>query len=419
MADIKDSVSGAKSQVQDIAMVQMMLKVIKDAKGDAYLKVNYNGEWNDQTKDALIRFQKDHKLIDLPPAPGAKAGAPLAKALDKEGVVDTDSATLKALNAALPLDYKDAIILSGAKTVYFPGSNADAKASSSKVRGELQLEMKFRIKAADFIDQFYSQTKIVVSTPPGSGMRRDFQGQMNVTSQAGPGESNHQFGQAADIGFGGLKWIDGDGTIRKDTSWLNLGEDEKGVKKAYMTPQKAAEFIKAHNNLVFGKIGLFPTSLAGDYTHVQAYSDNSLSYSRSLAKLLNIDGKMKWDGTKHVPGQQNKYKSDFGLEGKTYVVGTAKELFGGKAKISKADLVDALNSSKKDLSKMDIFKEFKFVKDALKAAKTVPGKLPPSITGEKVREKDIIETDLELLRKAAKKDWTKAGEDWKQWVPLK
>jgi|SRR5579864_8013 len=417
MPDIKDSVGNAKGQVQDIAMVQMMLKVIKDAKGDPYLKVNYSGEWNDQTKDAIIRFQKDHKLLD-PPAAAAKAGAPPPPA-EKEGIVDPKSATFKELNGALPVDYKDAIILPGAKTVYFPGSSADAKASSAKLKGELQLDMKFRVKAADFIDQFYNQTKIVLSTPAKTGMRRDFQGQMNVISNAGPGESNHQFGQAADIGFGGLKWVDGDGTFKTDTSWLDLGADT-AAKKAYMTPAKAAEFFKAHHDLAFGaKVGLSPTGLAGDDTHVQAYSDNSLSYSKSLTTLLNIDGEMKWEGAKHVKNQQNKYKSDFGLAGKTYEIGTAKQIFGGNATISKPDLVEALKASAKDLSKMVAFKDFTFVKNAVKALKPVPGKLPPPITGASVAEKDITGADLQLLQKAAKQDWSKADQNWKQWVPVK
>ena len=43
-------------------MIQMMLKVIKDAKGVPYMKSNYTGTWNDDTKDAIIRFQKDNKL---------------------------------------------------------------------------------------------------------------------------------------------------------------------------------------------------------------------------------------------------------------------------------------------------------------------------------------------------------------------
>jgi hypothetical protein len=429
MPDIKDTISGPGSEPQDIAMVQMMLKVIKDAKGTPYLKVNYSGEWNIETNDAIIRFQQDNKLIKLPPEEGkvtttgaptkAPAVAGAATAFDKTGVVESKSATFRKLNDLLPPDYKDATILPGAKTIYFPGKASEATVSSNKIRSNLQLEAKFRQKVADFIDAFYKRTKIVLKSPPRSGGRRDFKEQMNVISQAGPGESNHQFGQAADIGFQGLKWVDGDGTIREDTYWLNLGTEKPG-KKAHMTKEKAKEFWKAHNQLAFGQIGLRPTSLAGDELHVQAYDDLSLSYSRSLAKLLNITSKTHYEGMPHVKGQQNKYKSDFGLGGKTYIVGTSKELFGGEAKININDLTAALNASKKDLAKLHLFKDFQFVKKALNAAGKPPlGKLPEPVMGGKLAAKDICDADIDLLRKAAKADWVKADQNWKQWGPVK
>jgi hypothetical protein len=327
------------------------------------------------------------------------------------------SATLEKLNALLPAPYKDAMILPGRKTVYFPGTAEEAKASATHIGSNAELEPMFRQKAANFVSQFYQQTKIALKATK-SGLRRKFQEQMDVVSQAGPGESNHQFGQAADIGFVGLRWVDGDGTIRTDTAWLNAGEDT-AQKKAYMPAAKAEEFWKAHHEVAFGKVGLFPTGLAGDELHVQAYSDSSLSYSRSLAKLLNATSQMKWEGTHHTPGQQNKYKSDFGLGGKTFEVGTAKNVFGGHAKVNVADVVAALNASKQDLAKLDVFKDFDFVKKALKEAKLAPGKAAAPITGAKVAFKDITGGDVELLRKAAKSDWEKADKNWKNWVPVK
>lgn len=426
MADIKDTVSGASSQVQDIAMIQMMLKVIKDAKGVPYMKSNYTGTWNDDTKDAIVRFQKDNKLVELPPEAGkdVKAAAPAKDAappaskqdFDKAGVVAAGSATFKKLNNLLPADYKDAMILPGGTTVYFPGDAKVAKDVSTGLRAELQLDMKFRLKAADVVDTLYQQTKLIIKPPANTGTRRNFASQMNVTSQAGPGESNHQFGQAADLGFGGLRWVDGDGTIRKDTPWLNAGE-ETAAKKVYMTPAKQQEFWKAHHDVSFKQIGLFPTSLAGDDVHVQAYGDGSLSYSRSLAKLLNTTGAMKWEGAKHVQGKQNNYKADLGLGGKTIEFGTAKEVFGGKATLSKADVVAALNASNKDLSKLAVFKDFEAVKAAGLAAQKA-GKLPGPVTGAKLTEKDITEADIDLLRKAAKADFEKADANWKAWTAV-
>jgi hypothetical protein len=398
MPDIKDTVNGSGSQVQDIAMVQMMLKVIKDAKGIPYLKTNYSGTWSDDTKDAIVRFQNDQKLIG-------------GKASETSGAVGAHSETFRKLNQLLPAQYKDAMILPGARTVYFPGSAKDAASSASHISSNQDLDMKFRLKAGQFVNEFYDQTKIVLKNTD-SGLRRDFKSQMTVTSQAGPGESNHQFGQAADIGFQGLRWVDGDGTIRTDTAWLNAGETK--ATKAHMSGAKAQEFWKAHHALAFGKVGLFKTNLAGDDIHVQAYPDSSVSYARSMARLLNLTSASKWEPAGRDAAKHNVYESDFALGGKRFTVGTAKQIFGGNAAIRKDDVVAALAATKKDLSKLDVFKEFQVVK----SVKVVPGKLPTPFDPTKLTTKDITEADLELLRKAAQKDWVKADQNWKQWTPV-
>jgi hypothetical protein len=155
-----------------------------------------------------------------PPAakgPVPMAGAPAAqKATEKAGIVELKSATFERLNAVLPPEYKDAMILPGSKTVYLPGHAEAAKAAATHIIGDPQLDRIFASKAANFVTEFYKQTKIVLKASK-SGLRRDFTGQMTVISDAGPGESNHQFGKAADIGFGGLKWVDSDGQFKTDT----------------------------------------------------------------------------------------------------------------------------------------------------------------------------------------------------------
>ena len=158
------------------------------------------------------------------------------KTSETSGAVGPHSETFRKLNQLLPTQYKDAMILPGARTVYFPGSAKDAASSASHISSNQDLDMKFRLKAGQFVSEFYEQTKIVLKNT-GTGLRRDFKSQMTVTSQAGPGESNHQFGQAADIGFQGLRWVDGDGTIRTDTAWLNAGETKQT--NAHMSPAKA------------------------------------------------------------------------------------------------------------------------------------------------------------------------------------
>ena len=93
MADIKDTVGEtAKNAAHDVTLVQAMLKVVKNAKGAAYLKSNYDGNYNPDTKQAIIDFQNDHKLA------AAKATATNA---DKLGFMTSNGPTIKILSNSL------------------------------------------------------------------------------------------------------------------------------------------------------------------------------------------------------------------------------------------------------------------------------------------------------------------------------
>ena len=70
--------------------------------------------------------------------------------------------------------------------------------------------------------------------------------------------------------------------------------------------------------------------------HLQLYDQSTFSNHRSLATLLTLVGKTKW-----AVG----YKSDFGLGGAQYSVGTAKQIWAGNASVSKAELAAAMNAS--------------------------------------------------------------------------
>jgi hypothetical protein len=437
MPDIKNTVGGPASPVEDIAMIQLMLKVIKDSKGTPYLGVNYSGVWNSDTKDAIVRFQKDHQLIAPPPPAAVKgvapakgagadggvkaaadAGAPAAaKIYDKQGEVAPKSATWQKLSRMLPATYADAMVYPGNKTVYLPGTAADAKTSATSIQTAPLLDILFAAKAADFVTQFFAQTKIVIkATNATTGLRRNFQSQMTVKSMAGPGESNHQWGRAADIGFGGLRWVGGDGTVHTENPWLDTKDASK---KMVMPEAKRQEFWKLHE-IVFTRVGLHPTTMAGDEAHVQSYADGTASMSRSLASLLNQTGAMKWEGFRSgIKGQPNQYKTDFGLGGLKVAAGSAKQIFGGNAVINAGDVANALKASKADLFKHALFKDFQFVKDQLKAQKVPPGKQPAAaFTGAKVTVTDIKQADIQLLIKAVKADWMKADQNWKSWVPV-
>lgn len=395
MADIKDTIGPGVGNVHDIALVQAMLKIIKDGKKQPYLVSNYDGKFGNDTKNAIIAFQKDHKVTD------------------KAGFVEKNSATLKQLNASLPPEYAGIRIIEKTTTVYLPGDDKALQASLAQLK-VAELDPLFRQNIVALVNAMYDRHKIVVSCPD-SGLRRDFAWQEKMNnSGAGPpaGESNHQYGKAVDIGFKGLRWVDGNGTIRTDTYWLNSGEDAKAKKAAHMTHAKQQEFWKARDAIAHGELNLHKTSRAGDYIHVQAYSDDVVDYGRSLAKLLTTVGAMKWE---HVGGAPRKYRSEFGLGGKLYDIGTGKSVWAGLPAVNTADIVAALKASTKDLAKLPVWKDFAFVKNALQQLQKSKAPLPHVVKGTAVQVKDITPADIALLKAALKADYIAADKNWQKW----
>jgi hypothetical protein len=394
MPDIKDTVGPGVGKVHDIALVEAMLRVIRDAKGRRYLRSDYNGVFRNDTKDAIIRFQRDNNIND------------------KAGFVEKDSATLKKLSASLPADLADMRIITDTTTVYLPGK-ADAVTDSLRQLAGAELDGTFRQKIVQLVNTMWERHKIVLSCPD-SGLRRDFAWQKRMNYRGAgppPGESNHQYGKAVDIGFKGLRWLDGDGRVKEDTYWLNLGENREKKTRAHMSSSKQQEFWNARNAIAHGELGLHKTSRAGDYVHVQAYSDDIVDYGRSLAKLLTVAGKMKWE---YVPGSPRRYKSDLGLGGRLYSVGGGKQIWDGRGDVSKGEIVSALKDSTQDLALHPVYKDFEFVKRILRAAQAKKQPVP-AVSGKNVREHDITQADITLVRKALKADYESADQNWKKW----
>jgi len=447
--DIKDSVGqGGTNNSHDVSLVQVMLRVIKDAKGVAYLNGNYDGAFGDITKAAITRFQQDQKLIPLPAAPAGAAakvaaGPPapaklpaaatpggVAAATEKTGLVAMNSLTLKKLNELLPASHKEILALEKTNLVYLPGSATDSKDLATTITGKIELDGVFRQKLANVVTQMYTDHKLTLAIH-GTGWRRDFAKQLTLRllgTGAHPGESNHQYGQASDLGMNGLEWVGGDGTIEKTDYWLNPFNG----KGASMPQGKRDQLWKARNQIAYTTLGLHPTSKKGDDIHVQGYSDNAVDYPRSLAKLLNSVGKVKWDSIPVV----HKYKTDFGLGGALFQVGTATDIWQTKAAVTDVDLLAAIKAAGKDLSKLPVFQDFQYVKDALKvaakapaanapAAKAPPGQPPavkapgpPVIDGKNMKLGDIKAADIVLVQKLLKRDWEEADRSWKTWVAV-
>src|SRR5205823_12122160 len=135
MPDIKDSVGeGATNRIHDVALVQAMLTVIKDAKNNAYLD-DYDGKYGPMTRKAIVNFQTDRGLLK----PILKPGSAPATG-EKDGLVAKSSDTLAKMVASIPGDYKDMLIIENTATVYFPGPEVDAKNNAAAINVIMDLE---------------------------------------------------------------------------------------------------------------------------------------------------------------------------------------------------------------------------------------------------------------------------------------
>jgi hypothetical protein len=196
-----------------------------------------------------------------------------------------------------------------------------------------------------------------------SGWRRSFaeQAALNPKStKAGPGESNHNFGRAVDLGFSDLRWVQGNGTIRTDNDWL--------MGLAAVSAVKANAFWDARDAIALKPpIGLF--RLQFERIHLQSFDDATVSMTKSLAALLTAVGTMKWE---------RRYKCDLGGGGALFSVGDAKQIWAGNATVSKAEIA---------------------------AAK--------GVKASTITAKDVADT-----KKALKADFEAAETNWKKWVPV-
>jgi hypothetical protein len=343
---------GATNKTHDVALVQVMLRIVKNAKSVAYFGGNYDGAYTAATKDAIVAFQKDNATV----IQAGKAGK------EKEGVVDVAGTTLLTLAAAIPATHKELRVVPNTNTVYLEGAQADATASADAIRTDLEFEATFRTRLATLVDTMFAQHRIVLWITP-TGRRRTFAQQAaEVNTHAGPGESNHNFGRASDIGFRGFRWVQTDTTVKKDADWLNALEATSAAK---------ANALWDARDAIAATLPLY--RLQFERVHLQLFDQSTINNPRSLVKLLNTVGKAKWDVG---------YKSDFGLGGALYAVGTAKQVWAGNATVSKADLAQALSAK----------------------------------TGKVVKEADIKAEQIAETKTALKADFEAADTNWAKWI---
>lgn len=368
MPTITGPVGPAKTNAHhDVAIVQVMLRAVKNAAGQSYLQDIYDGSFGNKTREAIEKFQKDHKL-SAPPAPKAPPST------DPYGTIAPNSATFKKLNDMLPASHRSILCIPNTRTVYLPGTDAAAATSQNSISTDDELEPAFRAKVAELVSRMFNRHKIVLWVTT-SGRRRTFAEQLelqaNGKSGAGPGESNHNFGQAVDIGFKDFEWFKPDGlTTKKDAYWLNALE---------VWPTKFKEMWEARNAIAT-ELGLFKTNFAGDWVHLQAFSDNAVSMGRSLAGLITRVATLHWKY------QGGVYQCDLGAgqAGPYFSVGTAKQIWNLQATVTKDNIAKARSVS----------------------------------TGKAVAAASIKENEIQEYRQLLKGEFERAEANWRKWQPL-
>ncbi|MGC2661296.1 MAG: hypothetical protein WA324_25360 [Bryobacteraceae bacterium] len=403
MSDIKDSVGdGGFNNVHDVALVQAMLTVVKNPRGHAYLS-SYDGKPGHHTVTAITAFQIDQGLVPKPVAahhaapPPAPPAAPPAVPPEKAGLVGKGSPTFTKLAGAVPAAFQTMMIIENTRTVYFPGSAADAQASSEKINKTADLEKVFRTKVALLVDTMFDKHKIVLQVTP-SGGHRTFLEQFNIwkrgggVTKAGPGESNHNFGRAVDIGFQGFQWLKSDGVTATDDFWLNVlthdGKDSDGNKRA-------AELWKARDDIaVRGAPGLFNSILDGDDDHLQSFDDH-LPNDKALAALMNLVGKFAW---KAEHGSPRRYLTDLGFGGTFFNVGTSIEIWDLRATVTREMIAKA---------KTEVL-----VRNATPLGAAAVKAVKP------VKVSDVKDDDVKNMRKALKDEFVAAEANWEKWTAV-
>jgi hypothetical protein len=404
----------SSNRPQDVALVQAMFRAVRDANGQPFLQGSVTSIWDPPSRRALYAFQiaVDTALppgmgmhqptrpllatpvpatavpgLDLPGMPpiGGWARSPTCPDSypDTFGYLVPDSATWDKLVERLPRaphDYTRLAVLPNIATValknavppnsfvvYFKADrDNDLKASTDEIRDQ-PLNPDFKKKVRAVVDRMYEDYQIVLrgwtTLERYSSYRRSFNGQLTVYkekhSKAGPGEGDHNWGQAMDIGFKGLKWVHTDGTVHV----VRVQEDKHHPLEdwEHRTATMKQVLLTARNQIVQEK-GLFTiTAWNGwDPFHIQAFKEGTCNMARSLvAQLRRVNSGMRWKvGPAGVPrpsppdGDVSKgrhYLCDLGLDtlpDNHFVdIGTSPQIWDKQVQLTKPQIAAARSAA--------------------------------------------------------------------------
>ena len=378
----------ATNTVSDVALVQaILLKTTRTAAPNraagSYL-ASYDGAAGPATTAAIKAFQADHLMV----LNAAKQSvlAPSATL----GQVKPSDATWAKLLTEVPAEFANLRVLSGGKIVYVQATAAELQGKISAAN-DLTFTATFRTKVIACINKMHADYGIAVGVCP-KGDRRTFQAQFRIrrdtpaNTKAGPGESNHNYGMATDIGFEGLRWLHANGTVQaNEDPWLK-----------YLHAAKAAEETRFWTALrtvgTSAAVGAFRGPLS-DSPHLQNWDDSTVSMTLRLAAHLQASGTMKWSRGIVASGATT-YKCDLGLGVAQYDVGTAMQIWDLNATLTAATLTQARAAA------------------AAAAAAHAPRGTPPPKP-----QPPATAADVTAMRQALRAQFDLADTNWRNWTP--
>jgi hypothetical protein len=369
--------------VHDAALVQAILLKISRAvtttqRATRYLD-SYDGVCGKNTIAAIRAFQNDFVFVNNAtqqsvPNPDATAG-----------LVKADDATWKALIAQVPEEFKNLRVLNGGKIVYVEAT-ADEKQAKIAALSALTFTAAFRDKVVACINEMHRLHGIALGVCH-AGDRRTFQKQFEIrrdtpaNTKAGPGESNHNFGMATDIGFGGLRWLHTDGTVEaNETCWLHkLDKSASAETTRFWDAQRVVGTSST--------VGMFRGPV-GDRPHLQNWDDSLVNMKSRLAAHLQASGTMKWS---LVDGA---YACDLGYGGTHYSVGRAMQIWDLDATVTAANIDEARAEAH------------------ARALKVLARGTPPPAVPAKATAADVT-----AMKQALRDDFDAADTNWQNWTP--
>lgn len=370
----------------DVALVQAMLALTQrparlDPGRAKYLSL-IDGDCGKGTQAAIRQFQNDQVFVG--PAGNALQAVPGATA----GRVAPGDPTWTKLRAALPAEYSDLRALNGSKTVYVAATAEQASASVARV-AQMTFGAAFRTLVIGLVGRIHSRHGIAIAVCR-EGDRRSFQTQYELltsgrgVTHAGPGESNHNFGQGVDLGFANLRWLRPDArVVENEDAWLHQLDPQQRVTGEALFFWDVLRSEGLQTGMHRGPLG--------DRPHLQAWPDAGIDMAARLADLLTRAGNMRWTG------RNQRYQCDLGFGGRFFDAGSAAQVWGGQATITVATLMQARAQA---VARLD------------SAAMLVRvGALQPAASGTAA----VTAQDVAAMQAALRADFVAADAGWQHW----